>query len=67
METEVTGGNHYDRFRKATKISIIVDDIDVSIGIHLNKSNVHNVKLASKTIENINVLIDSTEYIKYLQ
>ena len=63
MGTEVIGGNHSDRFRKATKISIIVDDIGVPIGIHMDRSNVHDVKLAPKTIENINVPIDTTEYI----
>ena len=47
MGIEVTNGNHYDRFRKATKIStkisIIVYDIGVLIGIHMNKSNVHDI------------------------
>ena len=63
MGCETVGCNHYDRFRKATKVSIIVDDIGIPIGITLDKSSVHDIKLTVPTLEEISIPIDTTQYI----
>ena len=46
MEPEVICENHYDQIRKATKISIIINEIGIPIGIHMDQNNVHYVKLS---------------------
>lgn len=60
---DLTGSNHYDRFRKATKLSIITDDLGVPIGIHLDKSNKHDISLVHQTIESIPIDISNFEYL----
>lgn len=60
---EKVGKNFYDRYRLATKLSIITDDIGAPIGIHIDKSNVHDLNLTENTIEKIPVDIESTKYL----
>lgn len=45
MGSEGTGYSCFDRFRKSTKLSIITDDLEVPLSIHLQKGHVHDVKL----------------------
>ena len=63
MGCESTGKNLYDRFRKATKLSIICDDIGVPISIHLEKSNVHDIKLVESNLEKLDIDIESTKFL----
>ena len=61
MGSETVGKNHYDRFKKATKLSIITDDIGAPIGIILDKGNVHDIKLVTDTIRSIQLPLNSVE------
>lgn len=60
---DLTGANHYDRFRKATKLSIITDDIGVPIGIHIDKSNIHDSKLTIQTLNSIPIDISESKFL----
>lgn len=57
---EEIGSNHYDRFRNATKLSIITDKNGVPVSITLCKSNTHDIKMMDKLLENIKVDLDNT-------
>ncbi|NDA64972.1 MAG: IS4/IS5 family transposase [Chitinophagia bacterium] len=48
------GRNHYDRNRRATKISIICDQNKVPVSVSLYEANIHDVHTIEKSCENIN-------------
>ena len=60
---ELIGRNHYDRFRTSTKLSVIVDNNGVPIGITMDKGNSHDITLVIDTINSITVDMFSTEYL----
>jgi putative transposase len=63
MGSELTGENYYDKFKLATKLSIITDDIGVPVSIHLQKCNVHDVKLVISNIKKLNIDTETTKYL----
>lgn len=48
------GKNHYDRNRKATKLSIICDQNKVPISVSFYGANIHDTKTIEESIKNIN-------------
>lgn len=63
MGVDKTGSNVYDRFRKATKFTIITDDLGTPVSIKLGPSNNHDVTFALSSVESIKVDISTTEYL----
>lgn len=63
LGTDYVGANFYDRFRKATKLSIICDNFGTPIGIHLNKSNIHDINLMMNTIDSIPIDISTSKFL----
>jgi len=61
MGSELTGVNHCDKFKLATKLSIITDDLGVPVSIHLEKCNVHDIKLVVPNLEKIKIDTESAE------
>ena len=63
LGVDSVGSNYYDRFRKATKLSIICDNIGVPIGIHIDKSNIHDISLLMNTIDSIPIDMSSAKFL----
>lgn len=63
LGVESVGSNHYDRFRKATKLSILTDDVGVPVGICLDKSNIHDSSLTKPTLESSVIKISTTKFL----
>lgn len=52
-----TGRNHYDRNRKASKVTVIVTFKGIILGATVNKGNVHDSQLVFSTLDNIQIKI----------
>ena len=39
------GANHYDRYRNATKVSVVVSQQGIPLGLSFKGANVHDVKM----------------------
>jgi len=63
MGSELIGENYYDKFKLATKLSIITDDIGVPVSIHLQKCNIHDIKLVIPNIKKLQIDTDTTQYL----
>ena len=55
--SEYIGPNHYDRNKNGNKITIIVTNNGIPIGLSLAPSNIHDVNLVENTIDNIAIKI----------
>jgi len=51
------GINHYDRGRKGVKISVIVTNQGIPLGMKVSKSNIHDLNLVNETIDDIKIKI----------
>lgn len=51
--TECLGSNHYDRGRKAVKLSIICDQNKVPLSVSFYKANIHDVNTINNSIKNL--------------
>ena len=54
---DLLGPNHYDRFRKGNKISIVVTNTGIPLGMTINKSNVHDINLVEDNLDDITIKI----------
>lgn len=54
---DLLGPNHYDRFRKGNKISIVVTNTGIPLGMTMNKSNVHDINLVEDNLDDITIKI----------
>ena len=63
LGSEFVGSNVYDRFRKATKLTIIVDEIGVPTSIITGESNKHDLTFMIPAIENIGINIENTNFL----
>jgi transposase len=63
LGVESVGANFYDRFRKATKLSIICDNLGIPIGMHIDKSNIHDINLMMQTINSIPIDISTSNFL----
>ncbi len=52
---EDIGRNHYDRFKKATKLSIITDAKGIPLSLSLNASNIHDSQMLDNLLQNMQV------------
>ena len=52
-DTDMTERNHYDIYRKATKISIICDNNNIPISSKFYPANIHDTKTIESSIDNI--------------
>ena len=55
--TDAIGKNHYDRFRSATKINVVVNRQGIPLSLIFVKASVHDSTLTIKAINKINVKI----------
>jgi len=55
LEEKKTGPNPTDRAKKGVKRSIIVDQKGIPLGLAVDGSNRHDIKLARPTVENISI------------
>lgn len=55
--SEYIGPNHYDRNKNGNKITIIVTNNGIPLGLSLAPSNIHDVNLVENTIDNIAIKI----------
>ena len=51
------GPNHYDRFRNATKVSVVVSQQGIPLGLSFNGANVHDIKMVFDTIDDVQIKI----------
>lgn len=51
------GSNHYDRYRNATKVSVVVTDKGIPLGFSFAGANVHDTKLVDDNLNNIKIKI----------
>jgi transposase len=51
------GSNHYDRYRNATKVSVVVTDNGLPLGFSFAGANVHDTKMVSENLDNIKIKI----------
>jgi transposase len=63
LGVDYVGSNIYDRFRKATKLSIVCDNLGIPVGLHIDKSNKHDITLLMQTMDNIPFDISSFEFL----
>ena len=49
------GKNHYDRYRNGNKVTIVVTDKGIPIGMNLAKANIHDTKLVIDTLNDIQI------------
>ena len=64
---DMLGKNHYDRFRNANKVSVIVTNNGIPLSIHITAANIHDSKVFEPTLQNINFkLLGSNKYPKYM-
>lgn len=61
--SEFLGRNHYDRFRKGNKITVLVDKIGFPVSVHISTSNIHDSTLIKDTINCSKVKIIKTKII----
>lgn len=61
MGSELTGENYCDKFKLATKLSVITDNLGVPVSIHLEKCNVHDIKLVIPNLEKLKIDPNSSE------
>ena len=54
---ETIGVNHYDRGRKGTKLSLIVTNKGIPLGISIDKSNIHDIHLVDPTLVDVKIKI----------
>lgn len=54
---DLLGLNHYDRNRKGNKVSIIVTNTGIPLGMKLSTSNIPDIKLVEETINDIKIKI----------
>ncbi len=59
--SEFVGSNIYDRFRKATKLTIIVDEFGIPVSIKIGPSNKHDSKYVIPSIESLQINISDVE------
>lgn len=57
--SDCIGKNHYDRFRSASKISMITDKNGIPLAIDLHPANIHDSNLFFKTINNFLIKKDT--------
>ena len=51
------GANHYDRYRNATKVSVVVTDNGVPLGFSFAGANVHDTTMVNENLDNIKISI----------
>jgi transposase len=51
------GANHYDRYRNATKVSVVVSQQGIPLGLSFKGANVHDVKMVFDTINDVQIKI----------
>ena len=51
------GANHYDRYRNATKVSVVVSQQGIPLGLSFKGANVHDVKMVFNTINDVQIKI----------
>lgn len=61
--SDVVGPNFYDRGRSSNKISVVVTDTGIPIGIKVVSGNNSDVKIAMDTVDNIKIKIAGSKII----
>ena len=51
------GPNHYDRYRNATKVSVVVTNKGIPLGFSFSSANVHDTKLVENNLDNVKISI----------
>ena len=51
------GVNHFDRGKNGNKLSIIVTETGIPLGMKLDKSNIHDITLTDETIKDIKIKV----------
>ena len=51
------GANHYDRYRNATKVSVVVSQQGIPLGLSFKGANVHDTKMIFDTIDDVQIKI----------
>ena len=57
---DAVGPNHYDRFRNASKVSVVVTKSGLPLGFDIDAANVHDTKMTAPTIEDIKIKISGS-------
>ena len=61
--SDSTGPNHYDRGRSGNKISVVVTDSGIPLGIKISTSNIHDSTLLVGTLDKIKITIAKSRII----
>ena len=51
------GANHYDRYRSATKVNVIVTSTGIPLSINVVKANIHDSTLTASAVNCLNVKV----------
>lgn len=51
------GANHYDRYRSAKKVNVIVTSTGIPLSIHVVKSNIHDSILTAEAVNCLNIKV----------
>ena len=55
--TYCIGANHYDRYRSATKVNVIVTSTGIPLSINVVKANIHDSTLTAEAVNCLNVKV----------